>query len=281
MLRKQQEPLATAGGGRPVGQWSDGNALWTGVPLRALLDAAKVKSGSVELQFEGLDRGKGPDGYGSNRFKKSLELTNPVLDECLIAYSMNGQPLPVLNGFPARLIVPGYFVTYWLKSLESIRVLDKPDDNFWMKGAYRIPDTPRGTTTPDDVKAGNVHTVPIGRMPVRSFLISPDGSTKIPAGLPLIVRRIAFSGNGGITKVELSEDDGRTWRAVHLGENFGPYSFRTWEAAWTPPRPGKYHLVVRATDEKGNSQLGEGVWNPGGYLWNKIERQEIAVGSAS
>jgi DMSO/TMAO reductase YedYZ molybdopterin-dependent catalytic subunit len=268
----------------PGGQWGSGamgNAMWTGVPLRDLLDAAKVKSGSVEVQFEGLDRGKGPEGFGSNRFRKSLDLKNPVLDECLIAYAMNGQPLPMLNGFPARLIVPGYFATYWLKSLESIRVLDKPDDNFWMKTAYRIPDIPRGTTTAEDVKAGKVHTVPIGKMPVRSFLISPDASAKIPVGFPVMLRGIAFSGYGGITKVEISENDGGSWRPAHLGENLGPYSFRTWEAMWTPQRPGKHHLSVRATDEKSNLQPNDGVWNPGGYLWNKIERHEIIVGSAS
>ena len=163
------------------GQWGNGamgNAAWTGVKLREILDAAGVKRGSVQVQFEGLDRGLGPKGFGSNRFMKSLDLTNPVIDECLVAYAMNGEPLPMLNGFPARLIVPGYFATYWLKSLSSIRVLDTPDDNFWMKAAYRIPDTPRGTTTPDEMKSGKVATVPIARMPVRSFLISPDGSSE-------------------------------------------------------------------------------------------------------
>ena len=127
----------------------------------------------------------------------------------------------MLNGFPARLIVPGYFATYWLKSLSSIRVLDAPDDNFWMKAAYRIPDTPRGTTTPDDMKSGKVATVPIARMPVRSFLISPDGSTKIPAGFPLRLRGIAFSGYGGIKKVEVSIDNGANWSEAQLGTGRG------------------------------------------------------------
>src|ERR1700730_8333023 len=179
------------------GQWGNGamgNALWTGVKLRDVLDAAKVKSGSVQVQFEGLDRGKGPAGFGSNRFMKSLDLSNPVIDEVILAYAMNNKPLPMLNGFPLRVIVPGFFATYWLKSLSSIRILDKPDDNFWMKTAYRIPDTPHGTTTPDEVKAGRVRTIPIAQIPVRSFLISPDGSRKIPAGFALELKGIAFSG---------------------------------------------------------------------------------------
>jgi len=232
------------------------------------------------VQFEGLDRGKGPEGSASNRFMKSLDLTDPVLDETLVAYSMNGEPLPMLNGFPVRLVVPGYFATYWVKSLSWIRVLDKPDDNFWMKTAYRIPDTPGGSTTPDDVKAGKVKTVPIAKMPVRSFLISPDGSTKIPSGLPVRLRGIAFSGYGGITRVEVSVDDGAGWRTAHLGGDEGKFSFRTWELSWIPQRPGRYEVAIRATDGESHTQKDEMVWNPGGYLWNRIERQEIMVGAA-
>jgi DMSO/TMAO reductase YedYZ molybdopterin-dependent catalytic subunit len=268
----------------PGGQWGNGamgNALWTGVNLREVLDAAKIKGGTVQVQFEGLDRGKGPEGNGSNRFLKSLDLNNPVIDESILAFAMNNKPLPMLNGFPLRLVVPGYFATYWLKSLTSIRVLDKVDDNFWMKTAYRIPDTPRGTTTPDEFKTGKVATVPIAKMPVRSFLISPDGSAKIPAGFPLQLQGIAFSGNGGIKKVEVSDDNGKSWHDAHLGEELGRYSFRTWQFAWSPKQPGRYQVAVRATDEKGNTQPDDGVWNPSGYLWNKIERQEIIVGDAA
>jgi len=268
----------------PGGQWGNGamgNAVWTGVPLKDLLTAAGVKPGSLMVQFEGLDRGKGPEGRGSHEFQKSLELSDPVLDECLVAWAMNHEPLPMLNGFPVRLVVPGCFATYWVKALTWIRVLDKPDENFWMKSAYRIPDTPRGATTPADVQAHRVRMVPIGRMPLRSFLITPDGSSKVPLGMEGAVRGIAFSGSDGVAKVEFSADDGRTWREARLGPDHGPYSFRGWEAMWTPQRPGKYQLAARATDGKGNVQPDEGLWNPGGYLWNKIERQEIVVGTAA
>jgi DMSO/TMAO reductase YedYZ molybdopterin-dependent catalytic subunit len=268
----------------PGGQWGNGamgNARWTGAKLSDILAAAGPKAGSVQVQFEGLDRGKGPEGFPSNEFMKSLDLANPVLGECIVAYTMNGAPLPMLNGFPARLVVPGHFATYWVKALEHIRVLEKPDENFWMKTAYKIPTTPRGSTTPDDVKAGKVAMAPIGRMPVRSFLIAPDGSDKIPAHLPVTLRGIAFSGYGRVTKVEVSTDDGAAWREARLGEEFGAYSFRTWEHDWKPPHAGAFRVAVRATDEKGNVQPDEGVWNPGGYLWNKIERQEIIVGGAA
>jgi DMSO/TMAO reductase YedYZ molybdopterin-dependent catalytic subunit len=266
------------------GQWGNGamgNAVWTGARLRELLDAAGVKSGSVQIQFEGLDKGPGPKGLGSNRFMKSLDISNTTLDEAVVAYLMNGEPLPMLNGFPARLVVPGYFSTYWLKSLAWIRVLDAPDENFWMKTAYRIPDTLRGNTTPEEIKAGTVKTIPIERMPVRSFLISPDGNSKIPAGLSVTLRGIAFSGYGRVTKVEISDNGGKNWNEARLGEDLGSYSFRTWEATWIGKTAGRNTLAVRATDEKGNMQPDEPVWNPGGYLWNKIERQEIVVGKGS
>jgi DMSO/TMAO reductase YedYZ molybdopterin-dependent catalytic subunit len=266
------------------GQWGNGamgNALWTGVRLRDILTAAGAKNGSLQVQFEGLDRGLGPAGLGSNRFMKSLDLSNSAIDEAIIAFAMNNEPLPMLNGFPVRLIVPGYFATYWVKSLTNIRLLDKLDDNFWMKTAYRIPDTPGGTTTPEEFKTGKVPTVPIARMPVRSFLISPDGSTKIPAGLPVQLKGIAFSGYGGVKKVEISDDNGATWKGAHLGEDFGDYSFRTWSFSWTPKQPAIYQIAVRATDEKGNIQPDKNVWNASGYMWNKIERNEITVGRAS
>ena len=265
------------------GQWGNGamgNAMWTGVSLHELLDAAKVKPGSVQVQFQGMDRGKGPEGLGSNAFLKSLDLSDPVLRECILAYEMNGEPLPMLNGFPLRLIVPGYFATYWVKALTTIRVLDKADENFWMKTGYRVPDTPRGNTTPEEVKAGSVKTVPITRMPVRSFIISPEEDAKIPMGMTVMLRGIAFSGYGGVTRVEVSDDDAKTWAPARLGEDYGPYSFRTWEFSWKPERAGAHVLAVRATDAKGNVQPDEPVWNPGGYLWNRIERQQIMVGAA-
>jgi len=265
-------------------QWGNGamgNAMWTGVRLRELLDMAGIKSGSPQVQFQGLDTGQGPEGFGSHVVLKSLEATNPVLDECVVAYLMNGEPLPMLNGFPVRLVVPGYFATYWTKSLSWIRVLSAPDENFWMKTAYRVPDTPRGNVTPEEAKAGGVKTVPIGRMPVRSFLIAPDGATKIPAGMSVTLRGIAFSGFAGVRRVEVSDDGMKTWKTAALGEDHGAYSFRTWELPWSAKMAGRYTLAVRATDEKNNTQPDEAVWNPGGYMWNRVERQEIVVGEAS
>lgn len=264
----------------PGAQWGNGamgNALFTGVRLKDLLDAAGVEAGSVQVQFEGLEKGRGLKDSVSYRYLKSLNLNDPVINESIVAYEMNGEPLPMLNGFPVRLVVPGKFSTYWTKALTWIRVLDKPDTNFWMTKTYCVPDTPRGNTTPKDVKEGRVKMVPVGTMPIRSFIITPDGSGKIPLEMPIRVQGIAFSGSGRVVNVEFSDDDGATWSKAKLGEDYGRYSFRTWESIWIPKRTGNYVLAVRATDEKGNVQPDEGVWNPKGYLWNKIERQEVMV----
>ena len=126
-------------------------------------------------------------------------------------------------------------------------MLDKPDENFWMKTGYRVPDTPRGNTTPEDVKAGNVKTVPISRMPVRSFIVTPDGESKLVAQLPVMIRGIAFSGYGSVNKLEISVNQAssaasalpvKSWTAAELGEDHGPYSFRTWSYAWKPSETG-------------------------------------------
>ncbi|MCL6569010.1 MAG: twin-arginine translocation pathway signal protein, partial [Meiothermus silvanus] len=124
-----------------------------------------------------------------------------------------------------------------------------------------------------------VKTVPIGhfQMPVRSFIVDPDGSAPLVKGMKAAVRGVAFSGSGRVVKVEVSADGGRSWGVAALGEYLGPYAFRTFTYFWTPKAPGRYTLAVRATDEKGNVQPDQGIWNPGGYLWNKIERQEVVV----
>ncbi|NOZ41957.1 MAG: molybdopterin-dependent oxidoreductase [Alphaproteobacteria bacterium] len=270
----------------PGGQWGNGamaNALWTGVRLSDLIKAAGLKAGAVEIQFQGLDFGKGPKGYGSHAFMKSWSIDDPILEQAIVAYAMNGEPLPMLNGFPVRMVFPGKFATYWLKHVTWIRVLDHKDSNFWMARAYRIPDTANGATTPEAVARGEVRMIPIGsvNLPVRSFLVSPDGSSKIPAGLPTMIRGIAFSGTGPVVKVEISPDNGRSWHPAALGKDYGPYSFRTWHALWTPRKPGQYTLAVRATDAHGHRQPDKAIWNPGGYLLNNILRQSLTVGPAA
>ena len=255
------------------GQWGDGamgNAEWTGVRLQDLLRRAGVKAGTVEIAFRGFDDPAAPT---VPHFAKSLTL-NMVADspDILVAYEMNGQPLPTLNGFPARLVVPGWFSTYWVKHLAEITVLDHEFDSFWMQKAYRIPASPCGCVEPGATLA---RTVPINRMKVRSFMISPQEGARLPVGRPVVLKGIAFDSGYGIATVEISMDEGNSWRRAVLGRDLGPYSFREWSAPWTPAKRGNFNLLVRAVNRAGESQPFEATWNPSGYMRNVIEKVRV------
>jgi sulfite dehydrogenase (cytochrome) subunit A len=257
------------------GQWGDGamgNAEWVGCRLKDVLAAAGVRQGAVDVTFDGLDK---PAFPSVPDFVKSLALGR-VLDDpnLIVAYQMNGAPLPMLNGFPARLIVPGWYATYWVKNLSEITVVDKPFEEYWMKPAYRIPDNACGCVAPGTAPKT---TVPIQRMNVRSFLVSPEPGTRVTAGGPVTLKGIAFDGGYGIREVEISDDGGEMWRRATLGRDLGPYSFREWSAAWTP-RTGRSRVMVRAFNRIGESQGAEPLWNPAGYLRNVVESVEYQVG---
>ena len=255
------------------GQWDNGamgNALWTGVRLRDVLARAGLKATAKQVQFDGLDRGVLPT---TPDFRKSLDVERARDEDVIVAYAMNGAPLPVLNGYPVRLIVPGWYSTYWVKMLSAITVLDHVDDNFWMKTAYRIPDTPDNSVAPGST---GFPTIPINRMRVRSFVTSLADGAKLRAGTHEL-RGIAFDGGSGIARVELSTDGGTTWRDAALERDYGKYSFRRWHAPFDA-RPGTaYTLAVRAHGRDGAVQPATQGWNPSGYLRNVVETYRVSV----
>jgi sulfite dehydrogenase (cytochrome) subunit A len=255
------------------GEWGNGamgNALWTGVRLRDILDRAGLKATAKQVQFDGLETPALPT---TPDFKKSLDVDVARGDDVIVAYAMNGEPLPVLNGYPVRLVVPGWFATYWVKMLSSITVLDHADDNFWMKSAYRIPDTPDNAVVPG---ATGYPTIPINRMRVRSFVTSlTDGATLKPGRTEL--RGIAFDGGSGIKRVEISVDNGATWRQMALERDYGKYSFRRWNGQLDAPAGSTFTLAVRATANDGSFQRATPLWNPSGYLRNAIETYKVTV----
>ena len=258
----------------PGAQWGHGamgNAKWTGVRLRDVLDKAGIKSGAVQVQFNGLDEGVLPE---TPDFLKSLDIDHARDGEVMIAYQMNGAQLPMLNGFPLRLIVPGWYSTYWVKMLNAITVLDKPDDNYWMKTAYRIPDTPGANVKPGEK---GFKTVPINRMVPRSFITNLTAGARLASGKPSVVRGIAFGGDCGLETVELSADDGKTWMPTTLGEDEGKYSFRSWQVSFTPSSSGRQVLIVRAKNTAGVMQPDKPTWNGGGFMLNVIEATTIVV----
>jgi DMSO/TMAO reductase YedYZ molybdopterin-dependent catalytic subunit len=255
-------------------QWDNGamgNALWTGFRLRDLLERAGVKPGSVQVRFKGLETPVLPN---ENHFMKSLSLDHARDGEVMVAYQMNHDQLPLINGFPIRLIVPGWFSTYWVKMLCDIEVLDQPDANFWTTVAYHIPDTPGGNVKPGQT---GYKLVPISLMPPRSFITNLQTGDRIRAGAPVPVRGIAFGGDCGVASVDLSTDGGTTWHATTLGPDPGKYSFRRWETQVIAPASGALTLKIRCTNTKGETQLKTPIWNPGGFMRNAIETTTLTV----
>jgi DMSO/TMAO reductase YedYZ molybdopterin-dependent catalytic subunit len=256
------------------GQWANGamgNARWTGVRLKDVLDRAGVKAGAVQVRFNGMDEPVVPDGPD---FKKSLDIDHARDGEVMLAYAMNGQQLPLLHGFPLRLVVPGWYATYWVKAVNDIEVLDQPDDNFWMKTAYTIPDTPRADMKPG--QAG-VKMVPINKMVPRSFVTNIKSGQTVKTGAPTLVRGIAFGGDSGVARVDLSIDGGKNWQPTELGNDEGKYSFRQWQSQLTLPAKGDYTLMVRCTNSDGVAQPEQPNWNPSGFMRNLIEATPIVA----
>lgn len=246
-----------------------GNARWRGVPLKTVLEMAGVQAGAKQVVFAGMD---GPVSDKTPDFAKALDLAHATDGEVMLAYGMNGDDLPFLNGFPLRLVVPGYYGTYWVKHLNEITVVDTVYDGFWMKSAYRIPDTPDNSVAPGTAPKA---TIPINRFTIRSFITNvPDGG-KLKAGRTTL-RGIAFDGGKGIKDVSISTDGGKTWAAAKLGKDLGNYSFREWKLP-VKLAAGQVELKVRATSNSGETQPDTPRWNPAGYLRNVVETVRVSV----
>ena len=256
----------------PGGQWGHGamgNAKWTGVRLKDILEKAGIKDNAVQVRFDGLDQAVAdvtPD------FRKSLDVNDVLRNEVIVAYAMNGEPLPYLNGYPLRLVVPGRYASYWMKALNDIEVLNAPDDQFWMKKAYRIPADPCGCVEPGQTPST---TVPINTMTVRSFFTNVENGMRIKSSQPSVIKGIAFDQGYGIDQVLFSTDGGKQWQQAILGKDYGDFSFRPWESRFTPMAGKTYHLQCLAINRIGESQRWSARWNHSGYLRNVIETVSV------
>ncbi|RKT98818.1 sulfide dehydrogenase [Burkholderia sp. Nafp2/4-1b] len=255
-------------------QWSNGamgNARWTGVRLKDILERVGVRKGAQCVRFKGLDKGviaQTPD------FMKSLNIDHCLGGEVMVAYAMNGQALPLLNGYPLRLVVPGWYATYWMKMLADIEVLAGPDENFWTTRAYQIPDTPHASIRPGE---HGFKVTPVSEMVPRSFITNIRDGAVFRVSQPVPVRGIAFGGAHALARVQISADQGQTWRPVELGADYGAFSFRRWETNLRFTQPGTQSLMVRATDATGQSQPAGANWNGSGFMRNVIEAVHVTV----
>lgn len=251
-------------GGGQLGNGAMGNARWRGVPLRALLDSAGLRAGARQVTFNGLDN---PPTYTIPDFVKALDLDHACDGEVMVAWAMNGADLPFLNGYPLRLVVPGYYGTYWIKHLNEINIVDALYDGYWMKTAYRVPDSDCACVVPGQKPDS---TRPISRLNVRSFVTSHGDRTTIRAGAPVTLKGIAFSADRGVAGVAVSVDDGATWREARLGTDLGRHSFREWQVTIKVDK-GQHVVKVRATAGDGETQPSDPRWQPAGYMRNVVE----------
>ena len=253
---------------QPWGLEAVGTAEWTGTPLAPLLREAGLRSDTVEFVFTGLD--SGIEGGAVQRYERSLTVADALRDEVLLAYALNGEPLPPQHGFPLRLLVPGWYGMTSVKWLAQISAVTRPFEGYQMVKAYRL------RSDSDDPG------VPLNRIAVRSLMVPPgipEFATRIrhvPSGGCRLTGK-AWSGHGPIVRVEVSDDAGRTWADADVGAARGPHAWHPWSFEWRPRAAGEVELRSRATDAAGNSQPDNGVWNLGGYAGNGVQRVAVVV----
>jgi hypothetical protein len=257
-------------GGGQLGNGAMGNARWKGARLSDVLAKAGVAAGAAQVTFDGLDEPLLP---ATPDFIKALDLDHALDGDVMIAWEMNGEPLPFLNGFPVRLVVPGCYGTYWVKHLTKITVTDAVFDGFWMSTAYRIPDNDCHCVAPGTKPK---KTMPIGRLDVRSFVTNLRDGQPVKAGA-LTLKGIAFDGGYGISDVLVSADGRQSWAGATLGPDLGKYSFREWSATVAVPA-GAHEIAVRAINRIGQSQPDKAPWNPSGYMRNAVETVTVNAG---
>jgi DMSO/TMAO reductase YedYZ molybdopterin-dependent catalytic subunit len=269
--------LECAGNGRvnyiphvPGVQWRGGavgNARFRGPRMRDLLNRAGLKSTAKHVAFKGLEEppGKVP------QFIRSIPIEKATDPDTLVALQMNGTPLPKHNGFPARALVPGWIGAASCKWLTEIRVLATEFDGNYMKPGYRMPNhpgAPGADIDPND-------TSPVTALPVKSMIASPADGAQLRAAATRITGA-AWAGEADIARVEVSTDGGSSWAPADLGTEHARYAWRLWHFPWTP-KPGSFVLMARATDSQGRTQPDAPPWNPGGYLWNGIDKVNVHV----
>jgi DMSO/TMAO reductase YedYZ molybdopterin-dependent catalytic subunit len=260
----------------PGVQWgygAMGNARWKGARLKDILARAGLGREAVEIAFNGSDHGP---IEATPPFIKSIPAWKAVDENVIVAYEMNGAPLPHWNGYPARLVVPGWTATYWMKQVASIRALSQPLAGFWMNTAYRIP---KGKFPVVDrfISQESETTTPITEMVVNSLITNLTEGQRAPVDVPLAVTGVAWDGGAGIRRVDVSTDEGRTWAGAELGSDLGRFSLRGWRYEFTPRARGRLTVMARASNAQGSAQVFELIFNGPGYHNNVVQKIALDV----
>ena len=245
-----------------------GTARWRGASVAGLLEDAGARKGAVEVLFTGLDRGV--EGDEEQSYQRSIPLDDLLAGDSILAYEINGVPLPPQHGFPLRLVVPGWYGMASVKWLARITVVDTPFDGYQMRHSYRL--------RQEEDEEG----VPLSRIQPRSLMVPPgipeflSRARIVPTGECVLQGR-AWSGEAEIAGVDVSTDGGETWEEAELEPySLGRWAWRPWRFVWRA-RPGEFELCCRARDAAGNIQPLEPPWNVGGYANNAVQRIAVTV----
>ncbi len=267
--------LECAGNGRsgmdptPEGEpWEYGavsTAEWTGVPLHLVLEAAGLSEGVTAIVAEGRDSGVVSESRGEEPFARALPLDKALHPDTLLAYTMNGEPLPVTHGFPVRLLVPGWYGMASVKWLTSLRAIKGTFDGFFQIDRYIMRE--QGSDGPPR---------PVTEMGVRSIITTPRSGAAAHPGTHL-VRGYAWSGAAPVTGIEVSTDGGNTWEHAEWTSGQARYAWRSWEFQWTADTPGPVEIQSRARDAAGTEQPKHSNWNDLGYCNNGIQTVQVTV----
>jgi DMSO/TMAO reductase YedYZ molybdopterin-dependent catalytic subunit len=260
----------------PGVQWGSGamgNARWRGARLRDILARAGVRKEAVEIAFSAADRAP---LSSTPPFVKSIPAWKALDENTLVAYEMNGEPLPHWNGFPARIVVPGWTATYWMKQVSGIQALAQPLTGFWMNTAYRIP---KGKFPVVDrfISQESETSTPITEILVNSVITKPADGARLPPGAPITVAGLAWDAGAGIRRVEISLDGGHSWNEAELAPDPGRFSFRPWRFLFTPASPGQRTIMARASNAQGTTQPSELIFNPAGYHNNVVQTVTVEI----
>lgn len=258
-------------GGIQWGSGAMGSAKWKGVRFKDLLDKAGLKKDAAWIGFNGLDNAA---YYETPNFVRELHI-DEISDHTIIAYEMNGEELPYLNGFPCRLVIPGYYSDSWVKMLSNITVTTDYQKLFFMDKAYRVPDNKCECQEPGE----HVKTKPITEMNVKSVIGYPTNNSTIMHNTYITIRGVAFDQGKGIKNVVISTDGGKSWSEAQLGEDYGRYAFRPFRFYFKPTQYGKVTIMCKAINKLGQEQpfakdIG---WNHGGYKFNGIDVVTVEV----
>lgn len=272
--RKYYAATGQATHGVQWGHGAMGCAVWKGVRLKDLLNRAGVKGTAKWVGVNGLEK---PAMDATPKFFREMAIDEALSGELIVAYEMNGEDLPYLNGFPLRLVIPGHFSDSWVKMLSEITVFDEYQKSFFMDVAYTVPDNDC-----ECIISGSdfeYKRKPIAIMKVKSVIGYPTPGTVIKKGSKVKVTGIAFDQGKGVKEVMISTDGGKSWSATNLEKDYGRYAYRQWTYHWEPKAKGEYTLMVRAINRIGNIQplANEIGWNAGGYQYNAVDVVDVKI----